>query len=509
MAEATTLTIRLHAADNVVVARTDILPGTEIPGEGVTLRDPIPGGHKLTTAAIPKGEALRKYDQIIGFAAEDLEPGRHAHVDTVALHDFERDPAPGTEARPTDYVPEAERAQFMGYRRANGAVGTRNYLGVLSTVNCSATVARYIAEAIGADELAAYPNVDGVVPLVHATGCGMASDGEGYANLQRALWGHARHPNFAGILMVGLGCEVNQIDFLLEAYGIERGPRFQTFNIQGAGGTRRSVEKGAEILRAMLPAANEAAREPVPVSELTLAVQCGGSDAYSGITANPALGAAADILVRHGGTVILSETPEIYGAEHLLTRRAISTAVADKLLARIRWWEDYAARHGGEMNNNPTPGNKAGGLTTILEKSLGAIAKGGTTNLCGVYRYAETVDVKGLVVMDGPGYDPCALTGQVASGGNLICFTTGRGSVYGCKPVPSLKLATNSAMYHRMDEDMDINCGVVLDDGVSVAELGEQIFERMIEVASGDKTKSEALGFGGQEFVPWQIGAVM
>ena len=489
MAEATTLTIRLHAADNVVVARTDILPGTEIPGEGVTLRDPIPGGHKLTTVAIPKGEALRKYDQIIGFAAEDLEPGRHAHVDTVELHAFERDPAPGTEARPTDYVPEAERAQFMGYRRANGAVGTRNYLGVLSTVNCSATVARYIAEAIGADELAGFPNVDGVVPLVHATGCGMASDGE--------------------VLMVGLGCEVNQIDFLLEAYGIERGPRFQTFNIQGAGGTRRSVEKGAEILRAMLPAANEAAREPVPVSELTLAVQCGGSDAYSGITANPALGAAADILVRHGGTVILSETPEIYGAEHLLTRRAVSTAVADKLIARIRWWEDYAARHGGEMNNNPTPGNKAGGLTTILEKSLGAIAKGGTTNLCGVYRYAETVDVKGLVVMDGPGYDPCALTGQVASGGNLICFTTGRGSVYGCKPVPSLKLATNSAMYHRMDEDMDINCGVVLDEGVSVAALGEQIFERMIEVASGDKTKSEALGFGGQEFVPWQIGAVM
>ena len=419
MAEATTLTIRLHPADNVVVARTDILPGTEIPGEGVTLRDAIPGGHKLTTRAIAKGEPLRKYDQIIGFAAEDLEPGRHAHVDTVELHDFERDPAPGTEARPTDYVPEAERAQFMGYRRANGSVGTRNYLGVLTSVNCSATVARYIAEAITEDDLAAYPNVDGVISLVHSTGCGMASTGDGYANLQRTLWGHARHPNFAGILMVGLGCEVNQIDFLLEAYGIERGPHFQTFNIQDAGGTRRSVEKGAEILRAMLPAANEATREPVPVSELTLAVQCGGSDAYSGITANPALGAAADILVRHGGTVILSETPEIYGAEHLLTRRAVSTEVADKLIARIRWWEDYAARHGGEMNNNPTPGNKAGGLTTILEKSLGAIAKGGTTNLCGVFRYAETVDVKGLVVMDGPGYDPCALTGQVASGGKI------------------------------------------------------------------------------------------
>jgi len=509
MAEATTLTIRLHAADNVVVARTDILPGTEIPGEGVTTRDPIPGGHKLTTAAIAKGAALRKYDQIIGFASEDLEPGRHAHVDTVEMQDFERDPAPGTAARPTDYVPESERAQFMGYRRANGSVGTRNYLGVLSSVNCSATVARYIAEAITKDDLAGFPNVDGVVPLVHSTGCGMASDGDGYANLQRALWGHARHPNFAGILMVGLGCEVNQIDFLLEAYGIQPGPHFQTFNIQSAGGTRRSVVKGAEILRAMLPAADRATREPVPASELTLAVQCGGSDAYSGITANPALGAAADILVRHGGTVILSETPEIYGAEHLLTRRAVSTETADKLIARIRWWEEYAARHGGEMNNNPTPGNKAGGLTTILEKSLGAIARGGTTNLCGVFRYAETVDVKGLVVMDGPGYDPCALTGQVASGANIICFTTGRGSVYGCKPVPSLKLATNSAMFRRMDEDMDIDCGVVLDAGVSVAALGERIFERILEVASGDPTKSEILGFGDAEFVPWRIGAVM
>ncbi len=509
MTESTKLTIRLHPADNVVVARSDILPGTEIPGESVSVRDHIPAGHKLITAPIAKGEAVRKYNQIIGFATEDLVPGRHAHLDTMELRAFERDPAPGTEARPTDYIPEPERASFMGYRRANGSVGTRNYLGVLSTVNCSATVARYVAEAISKEELDAFPNIDGVVPLVHATGCGMASTGEGYANLQRALWGHARHPNFAGILMIGLGCEVNQIDFLLEAYGIERGPRFQTFNIQGAGGTRRSVVKGADILRAMMPAANQAKRTQVPASELTLAVQCGGSDAYSGITANPALGAAADILVRNGGTVILSETPEIYGAEHLLTRRAVSAEVAGKLIERIHWWEDYAARHGGEMNNNPSPGNKAGGLTTILEKSLGAVAKGGTTNLCGVYRYGEPVEVKGLVVMDGPGYDPCALTGQVASGANLICFTTGRGSVYGCKPVPSLKLATNSAMYARMDEDMDIDCGAVIDEGVSVAVMGTRIFSLMLEAASGAPTKSEVLGFGDAEFVPWQIGAVM
>ncbi|MFQ5774830.1 MAG: UxaA family hydrolase [Kiloniellaceae bacterium] len=509
MAETTAVTIRLHAADNVVVARADILPGTEIPGEGVSARDHVPAGHKLVTKPIARGEPVRKYDQVIGFAVEDLAPGRHAHVDTVELRPFERDYAQCAEAKPTDYFDDAERATFLGIRRPDGSVATRNYLGVLSSVNCSATVARYIADAINKDDLARYPHFDGVVPLVHGTGCGMADGGEGYANLQRTLWGYARHPNFGGILMVGLGCEVNQIDFLLEAYGIERGPRFQTFNIQTAGGTRRAVERGADILRGMLATATAVERTPVPASELTLALQCGGSDAYSGITANPALGAAADLLVRHGGTAVLSETPEIYGAEHLLTRRAVAPEVAERLIERIRWWEDYAARNGGEMNNNPTPGNKAGGLTTILEKSLGAVAKGGTTNLCGVYRYGERIDTKGLVFMDSPGYDPCSITGQVASGANIVCFTTGRGSVYGCKPAPSIKLATNSAMFRRMDEDMDINCGVVLDDGVPVPEMGEAIFRRILEVASGSRTKSELLGFGDDEFVPWQIGAVM
>jgi altronate hydrolase len=302
---------------------------------------------------------------------------------------------------------------------------------------------------------------------------------------------------------------VNQIDFLLEAYGIERGPRFRTMTIQETGGTRKTVERGIAMLREMLPEANKVERQPLPASELTLALQCGGSDGYSGITANPALGAAVDRLVRHGGTAILSETPEIYGAEHLLTRRAVSPEVADKLIERIRWWEDYTAKNGGQMDNNPTPGNKAGGLTTILEKSLGAAAKGGTTNLCGVYRYAEPVDSKGFVFMDSPGYDPCSITGQVASGANLVCFTTGRGSVYGCKPAPSIKLSTNTPMYRRMDEDMDINCGVVLDEGVTIDALGEAIFRRILEVASGSPSKSEALGFGDEEFVPWQVGAVM
>lgn len=507
MTTETLLTIRLNQADNVVVARADILNGAEIPGEALTCQDPIPAGHKIATTGIAEGQAVRKYNQIIGFATTDITVGEHVHVHNIAMRDFDRDYAFCAEARETETV--AEPATFQGYVRPDGRVGTRNYIGVLTSVNCSATVARYIGAAVEQELIATYPNVDGVVSLVHGTGCGMADTGDGYANLQRTLWGFAGHPNFGGILMVGLGCEVNQIDFLLEAYGIERGPRFQTMTIQDAGGTRRAVEHGAALIREMLPDVNNVARVSRPASDLTLALQCGGSDAYSGITANPALGAAVDLLVGHGGTAILSETPEIYGAEHLLTRRAVSREVGEKLIERIKWWEAYTERNGGEMNNNPSPGNKEGGLTTILEKSLGAAAKGGTTNLCDVYRYGEPVRTKGFVFMDSPGYDPCSITGQVASGANIVCFTTGRGSVYGCKPSPSLKLATNTTMFTRMDEDMDINCGVVVDDGTPIAVLGEQIFNRILEVASGDPTKSEQLGFGDDEFVPWQIGAVM
>ena len=509
MSGAPTLTIRLNPADNVVVARADILPGTEVPEVGVAAGAHVPAGHKLATAAIAAGEPIRKYDQIIGFAAEPIAAGDHVHVHNVEMHEFERDYAFGAEAKPTEFVPEPEQATFQGFRRANGKVGTRNYVGVLTSVNCSATVARYIARTAEEQLLEKYPNVDGVVALTHSTGCGMADTGEGYDNLQRVLWGYARHPNFAGILMVGLGCEVNQIDFLLEAYGIERGPLFQTMNIQSSGGTRQTVERGVAMIAEMLPVANRAQREKAPASELTVALQCGGSDAYSGITANPALGVAADTLVRHGGTAVLAETPEIYGAEHLLTRRAVSQAVGETLVERIRWWEDYTARNGGEMNNNPSPGNKRGGLTTILEKSLGAAAKGGTTNLVGVYKYAEAVTAKGFTFMDSPGYDPCSVTGQVAGGSNLVCFTTGRGSVSGFKPAPCIKLATNATMYERMSEDMDVNCGVIIDQGVALDEMGRAIFELILDIASGTPTKSEAQGFGDSEFIPWQIGAVM
>ena len=501
------LTVRLSRADNVVVARVDLLPGAV--GEGMPTTQRIPAGHKVATRPIGPGAPVRKFDQIIGFAGAPIAAGEHVHVHNCRMGDFPRDYAVGQDVRPTAMVPVGERLSFPAFVRPGGKVGTRNYIGVLSTVNCSASVSRFIAERFPREELQRYPNVDGIVAITHGTGCGLADSGEGYATLQRTLWGFAAHPNFAAILMIGLGCEVMQISFMQDVYGIVPGPTFRTMTLQGIGGTRRTIEAAHAMIREMLPDADRFARQPAAVSEICLALQCGGSDGYSGITANPALGHCADLLVRQGGTAILSETPEIYGAEHLLTRRAVSPEIAEKLIERIRWWEGYTSRNGGEMNNNPSPGNKAGGLTTILEKSLGAAAKGGTTNLTGVYKYAEPVTAKGFVYMDSPGYDPASATGQVASGGNVIAFTTGRGSCFGFKPVPSLKIATNTAMYRRMEEDMDINAGTVIDGEETIEQVGRRIFDLVVRVAGGEHSKSEELGMGDHEFVPWQIGAVM
>jgi altronate hydrolase len=504
-----TLAIRLNPADNVVVARTDILPGTVIPGEGVTSRAHVPAGHKVATAVVETGAAVRKYNQIIGFATARIEPGDHVHTHNLAMGDFARDYAYGVDAKPTDYIPEHQRATFEGIVRKDGRVATRNYLGIISTVNCSATASKYIAEHFRGNALADYPNVDGVVALVHGTGCGMASEGDGMDVLRRTIAGYARHPNFSGILILGLGCESNQISGLMRAEGLEPSQFLHTMTIQETGGTAKTVREGVARMKEMLPDANKVSRQTVPASHIKLALQCGGSDGYSGITANPALGACVDLLVRHGGTAVLSETPEIYGAEHLLTRRAVSRGVGEKIVERIRWWENYTARTGNEMNNNPSPGNKAGGLTTILEKSLGAVAKGGSTNLVEVYKYAEHMATQGFVFMDTPGYDPVSATGQVAGGGNVVCFTTGRGSVFGCKPAPSLKLATNTPLYKRMTDDMDIDCGPIADGAATVQEIGQRIFDLVLTTASGKKTKSEELGFGDEEFTPWQLGAVM
>ena len=507
MLRETPLYLRLNPADDVVIACRELEAGTNLLKEGVIVAERIPAGHKVATKAIAKDAPVHRYNQVIGFATRPIAAGAHVHVHNLEVRDFARDYAFGEVYQPTQFA--SPPATFQGIVRADGRVATRNYIGILSTVNCSATVAKHVAEQFRGNALKEFPNVDGVVPLVHTTGCGMGSTGEGIDILRRTLAGYARHANFAGVLIIGLGCEANQMDALVFTQGLKQGPLLSTMTIQDSGGTAKSVAEGVRRIREMLPHANHASRTTVPASHITVGLQCGGSDGYSGITANPALGAAVDLLVKNGGTAILSETPEIYGAEHLLTRRAVSKAVGQKIVDRIYWWEEYTAREKGEMNNNPSPGNKAGGLTTILEKSLGAVAKGGTTGLMDVFEYAMPVTAKGFVFMDTPGYDPVSATGQVAGGANLICFTTGRGSVYGCKPSPSLKLATNTPMFQRMEDDMDINCGEILDGSLSVQEAGERIFRLMLETASGKPSKSEMHGFGADEFVPWQLGAVM
>lgn len=504
--------IRLHASDNVVIARAQLVGGTQI--ENCTVKGLIPAGHKMASTSIAVGEAVRRYNQIIGFASRPIQAGEHIHTHNLDLGaekgGFARDYAYCADLKPE---PKKESATFMGYVRADGSVATRNYIGILSSVNCSATVVRAIADHFSKrtnpSALAPYPNVDGVIALSHGLGCGMDHQGLGMQVLERTLAGYARHANFAACLMVGLGCEANQISTWLEHSHLAASEQLYTFNIQDTGGTAKSIALGIAQIEALLPEANKVKRVACDASHLVVGLQCGGSDGYSGISANPALGAAVDLLVAHGGTAILSETPEIYGAEHLLTRRAVNKQVGERLIERIRWWERYTEMNQGEMNNNPSPGNKAGGLTTILEKSLGAVAKAGTTNLNAVYEYAEPVKAHGFVYMDTPGYDPVSATGQVAGGANLICFTTGRGSAYGCAPSPSLKLATNSALWKRQEEDIDINCGEIIDGTQSIEQMGRLIFEQMLKSASGTPTKSELHGYGQSEFVPWQLGAVM
>ena len=501
------MTIRLDPADNVVTATRTLEIGTAV--DDVVTTAIIPRNHKLASREIKAGEAVRKYAQVIGYATELIVAGGHVHTHNVEFRNTEEDYEISTDLRPAVPVAEAARDSFMGYRRENGRVGTRNYIGILTSVNCSATAARMIASAFGPEEMARYPNVDGVVAFVHGTGCGMAGQGEGFEALQRVMWGYARNPNHGGVLMVGLGCEMNQIDWLLEAYGLKQGPLFKTMNIQDSMGLAKTVETGIAMVREMLPEVNKATRESCPASELMVALQCGGSDALSGVTANPALGYACDLLVAQGGTGVLAETPEIYGAEHLLIRRAIDNATGKRLIGLIDWWQDYTARNHGSMDNNPSPGNKKGGLTTILEKSLGAASKGGTTPLTGVFKYAEPVTARGFTFMDSPGYDPASVTGQIASGCNLVTFTTGRGSAFGSKPSPCIKIATNTEMYERLMSDMDINAGAMLTEGQSLEEKGREIYDMLLTVASGNPSKSEAQGLGDYEFVPWQIGATM
>jgi len=507
--DSVSLVIRLSPIDNVGVARSDIASGQALGENDVGARQPIPRGHKVALADIAAGSAVVKYGQPIGVASAAVRAGEHVHLHNLSMRAGLQRRDFGTSSPAAPALPDAGRRNFAGYLRADGRVGTRNYIAIISSVNCSATVSRYIAEHFNRrDGLRGREHIDGVVPLTHGGGCAMNTQGEGYRLLTRTLQGYARNPNVGGVLMIGLGCETNQVQRIVEEYGLKEGPVLRTLTIQNAGGTRRSIEAGCEAIVGMLDEVDACRRSMQPLSHIRVGLQCGGSDGYSGISANPALGCAMDLLIAQGGTAVLSETPEIYGAEHLLTRRAVSREVAEKLLERIDWWLDYTARNGAEMNNNPSHGNKEGGLTTILEKSLGAVAKGGSTTLRAVYEYAERIDACGLVFMDTPGYDPVSVTGQVAGGCNLICFTTGRGSVSGFKPAPCIKIATNSQMYQHMSEDMDIDCGTIVTGQQNVSGAGAEIFERIVAVASGEKTRSETYDYGDNEFVPWQLGAI-
>ena len=502
-----TAAIRLHANDNVVVARVDLPQGSAIAEEGVSCLNRIPAGHKVAARAIAKGEAVLKYNTVIGFASADIRPGTLLHRLNMEFREFDRDYKHAEAYEPVTMLPEAERAKFMGFVREDGRVATRNFIGIVSTVNCSATVSHRIAEWFTPERLAAFPNVDGVAAFTHSTGCGMELSGEPMDLLRRTLAGYIRHPNMAAVLVVGLGCERNQVNTLFQSEKLTSGTKLHSFIMQDTGGTRKTIEAGVAAIQALLPEANKAVRVPVPASHIKVGLQCGGSDSFSSITANPALGVAMDILVRHGGTAILSETPEIYGVEHTLTRRAVTREVGEKLIERIRWWKDsYALGRDVQINGVVSPGNQAGGLANILEKSLGSAMKGGNTGLMEVYKYAELVRQNGLVFMDTPGYDPVSATGQIAGGANVVCFTTGRGSAFGCKPSPSIKLATNTPMFVKLEEDMDINCGEILDGSADMQQMGQKIFELILATCSGKKTKSEEFGLGDHEFVPWQIG---
>lgn len=507
--------LRLHPDDDVAVAKQSLKAGTvlELAGERLSLAADIGRGHKVAVRSVADGNPVRKYGQIIGFARGEIRPGEHVHLHNLVVRDFARDYAFGTEARSLPPLPVGSDRTFPGFARPGGRAGTRNYLAVLSSVNCSASVSKYVAARFrGPDFARDFPGVDGVVAFTHKSGCAMPDD-EPTRQLQRVLAGIARHPNITGYVLIGLGCEVNQTGRLVKDLHLEQLAPGEAapvvMDIQTQGGVARTVEAGVAAVQKLLPASAALRRSPLPIEKLVLAMNCGGSDGASGITANPALGVASDELVRHGGASVLAETPEIYGAEHLLTRRALSREIGERLVERVHWWEEHARMHGTTIDNNPSVGNKAGGLTTIYEKSLGALAKGGQAPLAAVYRYAEPITMPGLGFMDTPGFDPVSMTGLVCGGCNVGVFTTGRGSVYGCKPTPCLKVATNTTLYDWMRDDMDLNAGTILDGTETVEEVGRRIFEEIIAVAGGKRTKSELQGLGDEEFAPWILGPTL
>ncbi len=513
------LILHMHDKDAVAIALQALAADQQITDQ-VCCREDIPAGHKVALTAIAKGDVVYKYGQQIGIASTDIEAGEHVHV-----HNLQFQPVAAASNTPeqksahhSSHQPSQKPSSqlmnsdltFDGYHRADGQVGTRNYIGVMATVNCSATVVARIAKHFSQHPLLEQSNIDGIVPITHQSGCGIAGgDSNELSLLQRVLTGYLKNPNFYAWVVVGLGCEVNQTKSLVDANKASFCVPVHTLDIQGEGGTTAATEKGIAQIEALLQEAAKCQRQPAPLSALKVGLQCGGSDGWSGVTANPALGAAVNHIVNNGGSAILAETPEIYGAEQLLLARAANSDIAESLVEKIDWWKDYLAQHNQTMNNNPSPGNLAGGITTILEKSLGAVAKSGTSTLQGVLSYAESASTRGLLFMDSPGFDPCSVTGEIAAGANLICFTTGRGSTFGAAGAPTLKLASNHQLYTRMSDDMDVDCGAIASGDASIEQIGEDIFQTIIDTASGRLTASEKLGLGEYEFVPWAIGAVV
>ncbi len=519
--------ILLREGDDVAVAKTRIPAGSvlSVANKEIVLTSDVPAGHKFALHEVREDSAVRKYGQVIGYATAPIHTGDWVHTRNLG---FGKGKSAGKGALELDYeycsdIPiveyygPAQQRTFPGYARTDGRTGTRNYVGLVSTVNCSAYTVQAIADHFRSPEIMKeFPGVDGVVPFSHKSGCGQASGTEDFAQLQRTLAGVADHPNVGAYLLAGLGCEVNQALAMAQNNGLIRSEQIVAGRsqlppmviIQDEGGIRKAINKGIEETYKLLKRASEAKRTPQPISGLIVGTNCGGSDGNSGITANPALGITGDEFVKHGAGWVLAETSETYGAEHLLTRRAVSKDVGERLVTLMRWWEWYTGVWGATIDGNPSPGNKEGGLTTIYEKSLGAVSKAGSTPLVEVYKYAQRIDKKGFTFMDTPGHDPVSVTGLAAGGCNLIAFTTGRGSCLGFKPSPTLKIATNTTMYNRMEEDMDIDAGVIM-NGVPMADVAAQIFEKLIAVAGGQKTKSEAQGLGEVEFAPWLLGPVM
>ncbi len=501
----------LNPADSIAVARRPLSVGEvlDLGDVSITVGDEIGIGHKLAIKEIAQGDPVTKYGYQIGEASQPIEIGQHVHVHNL---DFSAHAKPSTDQFASQgWTPPAlpERTTFLGAVRSDGTTATRNYIAVLSTVNCSANACEIIGREVDKrGVLDDFPQIDGVVPLVHGFGCGMSPDG--LEILQRTLAGFATHPNVGGVVIVGLGCELNQVDAMFKQIKVRDGVPITRMTIQASGGTKAVVEAAIEAIVGMAQQVNDSfVRTERPVSELVLGLNCGGSDGLSGLTANPALGFASDLIVAQGGRSVLAETPEVYGAEQLLVRRSVSQETAQRLLDKLEWWEDYTAKLNASMDSNPSPGNKAGGITTILEKSLGAVAKSGQAPLQAVYDYAAPITEPGLGMMDTPGYDPVSVTGLIAGGANVVCFTTGRGSALGTRPAPTLKLASNSELFARMPDDMDVNCGPVFSDGVPLSEKGLEIYNALLDLASGKPSHSEELGYGNNEFVPWHVGVVM